>query len=47
MMCPERQRVGRERERERSSIIVQTLAAQSRVGLGRTGQGALGLGCAI
>ena len=40
-MCPER--VGRERE----SIIVQTLAAQSRLGLGRTGQGALGLGCAI
>ena len=41
-------RVGRE-SRERSSIIVHTLAAQSRSGLGRTGQGwsAVGLGCAI
>ena len=37
----------KEGERERSSIIVQTLAAQSRVGLSRTEQGALGLGCAI
>ena len=39
----------RQRERERSSIIVHTLAAQSRSGLGRTGQGwsAVGLGCAI
>ena len=33
--------------RESSSIIVQTLAAQSGVGLGGTEQGALGLGCAI
>ena len=36
-----------EGERERSSIKVQTLAAQSSVGLGGTMQGALGLGCAI
>ena len=34
-------------EREWSRIIVQTLAAQSRVKLGRTGQGALGLGYAV
>ena len=43
-----RERVGsRQRERERSSIIVQTLAAQSRVGLGGTGQGTLGSSFAI
>ena len=38
-------RVGRDREsRERSSIIVQILAAQVEVGLGRRGQGRTGLG---
>ena len=41
-----RERVGRERG-ERSSIIVQTLADQSRIGLSRTKQDAQGLGCAI
>ena len=49
MMCPETE-TERQRERVgRSSIIVHTLAAQSRSGLGRTGQGwsAVGLGCAI
>ena len=37
------------KEGERSSIIVHTLAAQSRSGLCRTGQGwsAVGLGCAM
>ena len=43
MMSPERQRERIGRERERSSIIVHTLAAQSRSGLGRTGQGRAGV----
>ena len=47
-LYPEGERVGRESgERERSSIIVQTLAVQSTGRARQDRQGALGFGCAF